>query len=101
MKELNFALRSQDWKSSFNVVWAEFWDMHALFATCAPPFMYMTAGSQKVLEEILQFWKDQGDGPIVTMDAGANVHFLWREDQKEMALSQEKHWQQHFRVISS
>jgi len=101
LKELNHALMSQNWQQSFEIVWAEFWDMHALFATCAPPFMYMTAGSQMVLEEILQFWKNQGDGPIVTMDAGANVHFLWREDQKELAQAQENHWQQHFRVISS
>lgn len=99
--ELQKSLLSEDWKKSFEIVWAEFWDMHALFATCAPPFMYMTAGSQRVLEEILQFWKQQGDGPLVTMDAGANVHFMWREDQKEMALAQEKHWQQLFRVISS
>lgn len=101
LKELSHSLRAQNWRTSFEIVWAEFWDMHALFATCAPPFMYMTAGSQKVLEEILQFWKDQGDGPLVTMDAGANVHFLWREDQKELAKAQENHWQQHFRVISS
>jgi diphosphomevalonate decarboxylase len=101
LQELNHALMSQNWQQSFEIVWAEFWDMHALFATCAPPFMYMTAGSQMVLEEILQFWKNQGDGPIVTMDAGANVHFLWREDQKELAQAQENHWQQHFRVISS
>lgn len=101
LHELTVSLKSQNWKQSFDIVWAEFWDMHALFATCAPPFMYMTAGSQKVLEEILQFWKGQGDGPLVTMDAGANVHFLWREDQKEMANAQEKHWQQLFRVISS
>lgn len=101
LKELTHSLRAQEWQKSFDIVWAEFWDMHALFATCAPPFMYMTSGSQKVLEEILQFWKTHGDGPLVTMDAGANVHFMWREDQKEMAKAQEKHWQQHFRVISS
>ena len=75
--------------------------MHALFATSQPPFMYMTSGSQKVLEEILHFWHKQGDGPLVTMDAGANVHFLWRPDQKEMAQAQEKYWQDQFRVISS
>lgn len=101
LRDLKAALSSENWKQSFEIVWAEFWDMHALFATCAPPFMYMTSGSQKVLEEILQFWKCQGDGPLVTMDAGANVHFLWREDQKEMAKLQENRWQEHFRVISS
>lgn len=101
LRALESSLRSQNWRQSFEIVWAEFWDMHALFATCAPPFMYMTAASQAVLEEILQFWKDQGDGPLVTMDAGANVHFLWRGDQKELALAQEKHWQSRFRVMSS
>ncbi len=101
LKELNHALLAKNWRQSFEIVWAEFWDMHALFATCAPPFMYMTADSQRVLEEIFQFWKDQGDGPLVTMDAGANVHFLWREEQKDLAEAQENHWQQHFRVISS
>lgn len=101
LEDLKISLRAKKWRESFEIVWAEFWDMHALFTTCAPPFMYMTAGSVKVLEGALAFWKTHNDGPIVTMDAGANVHFLWREDQKELALLQEKHWQRHFRVISS
>jgi len=101
LQQLKHSLQTQNWRESFEITWAEFWDMHALFATCAPPFMYMTAGSQMVLEGILDFWQRQGDGPLVTMDAGANVHFLWREDQKEMSETQKNHWQQHFRVISS
>jgi len=101
LEQLKHSLQSQDWRQSFEIVWAEFWDMHALFATSQPPFMYMTSGSQRVLEEILKFWNKNNDGPLVTMDAGANVHFLWRPDQKEMAQAQEKYWQDQFRVISS
>jgi diphosphomevalonate decarboxylase len=101
LQQLTKSLSAQDWQQSFRTVWAEFWDMHALFATCEEPFMYMTAGSQLVLEEILQYWKDQGQGPLVTMDAGANVHFLWKEDQREAAFAQKKHWEQRFPVISS
>jgi diphosphomevalonate decarboxylase len=101
LRELRQALQAQDWRQSFDITWAEFWDMHALFATCAPPFMYMTSGSQRVLEEILHFWQTQKDGPLVTMDAGANVHFLWREDQKDLALAQGKYWKNQFRVIGS
>lgn len=100
-EQLKHSLQSQDWRQSFEIVWAEFWDMHALFATSRPPFMYMTAGSVKVLEETLRFWTKNGDGPLVTMDAGANVHLLWRPDQKEMAAAQEKYWQDQFRVFSS
>lgn len=77
------AMKSQNWKRAFELCWIEFWDMHALFATSEPPFMYMTEGSQLVLRKILQFWNENQDGPIVTMDAGANVHCLYRQDQVE------------------
>lgn len=101
LQQLTHALTEKNWQQSFRIVWAEFWDMHALFATAEEPFMYMTAGSQMVLSEILQFWKDQGDGPLVTMDAGANVHFLWRADQQHAANLQRQRWEELFRVITS
>lgn len=101
LQQLTEALKTENWEQSFRIVWAEFWDMHALFATVEEPFMYMTAGSQLVLEEILRYWKEQGQGPLVTMDAGANVHLLWREDQREAARAQYHRWQEQFRVITS
>jgi diphosphomevalonate decarboxylase len=101
LRELRAAFAAKNWRQAFEVTWAEFWDMHALFATCAPPFMYMTSGSQKVLEDLLAFWKTQNDGPLVTMDAGANVHLLWRPEQRDAALTLEKHFQSSFSVISS
>ncbi|MBC7371984.1 MAG: diphosphomevalonate decarboxylase [Bdellovibrionaceae bacterium] len=99
--ELTSALRARDWRKSFEITWSEFWDMHALFSTSTPPFMYMTSGSMQVLEEVLRQWKQNDDGPLVTMDAGANVHLLWREDQAALASAQDKYWQERFRVISS
>lgn len=95
------ALKSQDWQKSFEITWAEFWDMHALFETSYPSFGYMTADSLKVLQAGKTFWKQQGDGPLITMDAGPNVHFLFREDQKNM---QEKLYQElskAYKVFSS
>ena len=38
-----------------------------------------------MLKAVRDHWNSQGDGPIVTMDAGANVHLLYREDQIEVA----------------
>lgn len=101
LRQLTESLQKEDWAQSFRTVWAEFWDMHALFATAPEPFMYMTAGSQLVLTDVLQLWKDQNDGPIVTMDAGANVHFLWRPDQREVARSWRQRWEEPFRVLGS
>ncbi len=85
LQKLVEAMNKQDWKSSCELVWAEFWDMHALFETSAPPFGYMTDRSFKILEMVREIWKSEGDGPMVTMDAGANVHLLYRPDQKKCA----------------
>lgn len=79
------ALRGEDWKTAFELTWQEFWDMHALFETSAPSFGYMSAGSLLALNMAKQLWASEGDGPLVTMDAGPNVHLLYRMDQKELA----------------
>lgn len=99
LQELTHSLRAGDWRRSFEITWAEFWDMHALFATCTPPFMYMTAGSQQVLSELLLFWQEQGDGPLVTMDAGANIHLLWRPEQAAQSEALREQWQGRFQVM--
>ena len=59
--------------------------MHALFTTCNDPFNYMTTASNKLLRELQDLWQRENDGPIVTMDAGPNVHLLYRPDQADMA----------------
>ena len=79
--ELVQALKMNHWKSAFEICWNEFWDMHTLFHTAKPAFMYMNSGSQSVLQKILQLWQQSGDGPLVTMDAGSNIHLLYRPDQ--------------------
>lgn len=84
-------IKSQpDWTLLHEIVWADFWDMHALFETSMPSFGYMRSGSMEVLNQIRDLWSHQKDGPLVTMDAGANVHLLWREDQKSLAQEWEK-----------
>jgi mevalonate pyrophosphate decarboxylase len=71
------------WAELFELCWAEFWDMHVLFETASPPFGYMTEKSLAVLNFVRTFWLELGRGPIVTMDAGANIHFIFHQDQKE------------------
>lgn len=86
LEKLVMALQVQNWREACELVWADFWDMHALFETSTPSFGYMTSGSLSILEVAREQWKIFGDGPMVTMDAGANVHLLYRPDQKAMAL---------------
>jgi diphosphomevalonate decarboxylase len=73
------------WQTMYELAWSDFWDMHALFETSVPPFGYMTAESVAVLMLARDLWNLKGDGPIVTMDAGPNIHLLWRPDQKAVA----------------
>ncbi|MCB0412162.1 MAG: diphosphomevalonate decarboxylase [Bdellovibrionales bacterium] len=84
LQDLLSALRHSDWKAAYQICWAEFWDMHALFESCEVPFGYMLPESLMVLRRLQQHWSHLGDGPLVTMDAGPNVHLLFREDQREL-----------------
>jgi diphosphomevalonate decarboxylase len=81
LEDLLIALGSSNWKGAYNIVWDEFMDMHELFETAEPLFCYRTEKSYTTLQIIREFWKNKNDGPLVTMDAGPNVHLLWREDQ--------------------
>lgn len=84
LEELIQAFNKNDWKQAFEICWREFWDMHALFENCNPSFGYMTSGSLKALEVARGCWDKFKDGPLVTMDAGPNVHYLFRSDQVEI-----------------
>lgn len=85
LKLLLNAFESEDWASIYQICWNEFQDMHHLFSTAEQPFSYITANSSKLLHDIQDLWSANGDGPLVTMDAGPNIHLLYRADQAEMA----------------
>lgn len=85
LKLLLDALMTQDWTSAHDICWREFQDMHRLFNTCEQPFTYMTESCVDLLHKLEAFWDKKGDGPIVTMDAGPNIHLLYRPDQTELA----------------
>ncbi|MDI9818702.1 MULTISPECIES: diphosphomevalonate/mevalonate 3,5-bisphosphate decarboxylase family protein [unclassified Legionella] len=86
LKVLLAALESQDWQSAYQICWREFQDLHQLFTSCEQPFSYMTEKTHQALRNLQELWSRKGDGPLVTMDAGPNIHLLYRPDQTEMAL---------------
>ena len=45
----------------------------------------MNVASLAALKHLRAIWAKEGDGPLVTMDAGANVHILLRPEQTESA----------------
>ncbi|STX29810.1 mevalonate diphosphate decarboxylase [Legionella beliardensis] len=86
LQELLSALNSKSWSKAYDICWREFQDMHHLFTTCDKPFTYMTENTKLVLKDLQNLWERHGDGPIVTMDAGPNIHLLYRPEQTDMAL---------------
>ncbi|MCR5224495.1 MAG: diphosphomevalonate decarboxylase [Alphaproteobacteria bacterium] len=84
MTNLIAALNENRWEEAYHICWEEFADMHALFATSRPHFSYIQPKTLEWLTAIDRFWRTHKDGPIVTIDAGANIHLLWREDQKQL-----------------
>lgn len=79
------AFMAQDWVSAYDICWREFQDMHALFSSCEQSFTYMTPETLNLLNTLQEQWQKNGDGPIVTMDAGPNIHLLYRLDQEDIA----------------
>jgi diphosphomevalonate decarboxylase len=100
LKDLIHALRFNDWHIARQIVWDEFIDMHRLFETSNPSFSYMTEGSKQVLEDCQRFWNRWQDGPLVTMDAGANIHMLFRQDQKKSFAEYREHFEKTFKVLA-
>ena len=85
LASLSTALKSKNWQNAYHICWREFQDMHHLFTTSSEPFSYITTETNQVLDSLQALWQREGDGPIVTMDAGPNIHLLYRSDQKQLA----------------
>lgn len=85
LKKLIAALEKHEWLTAKDICWQEFWDMHCLFETSAPPFGYLNKDSVNVLNILRDFWQQKDDGPLTTMDAGPNIHLLYRANQAELA----------------
>ncbi|HRO67616.1 MAG TPA: hypothetical protein PL182_08635, partial [Pseudobdellovibrionaceae bacterium] len=86
---------------SYRLCRDEFIDMHELFETSAEPFKYRTKESADVTDACQHVWNHKGDGPLVTMDAGPNVHLLFREDQRELADKMIDHFRKKHMTFTS
>lgn len=101
LKDLIHSLRFQDWSIAIQICWDEFMDMHRLFETSTPAFSYMTEDSRTVLQELQKNFASKADGPIVTMDAGANIHLLFRRDQEKEFISHQENFGKRFKILAS
>lgn len=101
LQDLMAALSEDNWEKAYRTSWDEFEDMHQLFETSADSFKYKVSDSEKVLNDCKLVWNYKKDGPIVTMDAGANVHLLFKMEQKALAEKLYQYFSKNYRVIAS
>jgi len=97
LQQLLSAFNTNNWQQVFQIVWDEFRDMHQLFNSCQQPFSYLTKASENVLNCLQDYWQTYQDGPLVTVDAGPNIHLLFRSDQSPTEL--ENQLTPHYAII--
>lgn len=85
LKGLLEAFRMENWQQAYTICWREFQDIHHLFKTSIPSFTYMTEATQNVLDSLQALWAEKKIGPIITMDAGSNIHLLYRPTDADLA----------------
>jgi len=83
MKSVLEGLQSNDWVLLSRTVWSEFWEMHSLFHTCSEPFSYWESGTIDALAWFAPWIKSENP-PIVTMDAGPNIHIIVEKSQRDL-----------------
>jgi diphosphomevalonate decarboxylase len=101
MDRLLPALESADWRTAYEICLEEFEDMHELFHASDPPFRYRTPGSDRIVRDCASLWARERDGPIVTMDAGPNVHLLFRQDQQGLHSKLRERYSKSHPIMSS
>lgn len=85
LESLKQELQLNNWLAAWQITWDEFLDMHMLFQTSNPPFQYMTDKSFALISQIREWHCNKKEMPLVTMDAGANIHLIYGEGQKSIA----------------
>lgn len=89
--KMKAAIAAGDLPTVSQIAWSESWEMHSLFHTCAEPFSYWEPASIRALQMLSPFMKE-ANPPIVTLDAGPNIHVIVEATQRQQ-------WFDHLRKI--
>jgi len=76
-------LQNGDLKAFANLVESEALTLHAMMMTSNPYFILMKPNTLKIINKIWEFRKETNLNLCFTLDAGANVHLLYPENEKE------------------
>ena len=80
--ELVEVLKNGDLDSFVRIVESEALSLHAMMMTSNPYFILMKPNTLKIIHQIWAFREKTGSKICFTLDAGANVHVLYPENEK-------------------
>ena len=89
LNDLIQALNAQNWHDIYQICKDEFLDMHELFHTSNPSFSYMHLVCHDIIA-LTDEYSQSGHQIILTMDAGANMHFLFPEHEESTFVELQK-----------
>ncbi|SDB65663.1 diphosphomevalonate decarboxylase [Flavobacteriaceae bacterium MAR_2010_188] len=86
LSKIHQILQSGDLNAFIKLVESEALTLHAMMMTSLPYFILMKPNTLAIINEIWQYRKQQDSKICFTLDAGANVHILYPEVEKEKVL---------------
>lgn len=84
LDELQHALQEGDLPAFIGLVESEALSLHAMMMSSSPYFILMKPGTLEIINRIWTYRKETGTPVCFTLDAGANVHLLYPEENKEV-----------------
>jgi len=84
LRDLEAVFLNGDLDRFIEIVENEALSLHAMMMTSTPYFMLMKPPTLGIIQKIWEFRKRSGSKVCFTLDAGANVHVLYPEREKEV-----------------
>lgn len=84
--KLKLALIEGDVHTFIKLVESEALTLHAMMLTSTPYFILMKPNTLEVINEIWRYREEHNSSICFTLDAGANVHVLYPESEKEKVM---------------
>jgi diphosphomevalonate decarboxylase len=76
-------LSSGDWKDFIELVEEEALSLHAMMMTGKPGYLLMRPGTLEIIRKVQEFRREKTKHLAFTLDAGANVHLLYKKAQEK------------------
>lgn len=86
LSKLVSIFKNGDLSGFIKIVESEALSLHAMMMTSMPYYILMKPNTLEIINRIWKYREDTGSHACFTLDAGANVHLLYPEKEKEAVL---------------